>query len=121
MNKQFMQEHSKPIFRALMIVAIYSEDKLREVSKNSNRCPKCESEITDYTISKPPRISVQSFGDSSSFYTCHGTIIWNVPCHECGDKNFVVTEYDYDIQKGFRVTKSDFFMDERGWFGHSDY
>ena len=121
MDKKFMQKNAKPIFRMLQILCLYSDYKMNEISLNFNKCPKCESIVNEYEIKKAPRSSLHSFGDSPSFFDCNGMIFWSIPCPKCGEETSVGTEYNYDAQKGCNVKKFDFFMDERGWYGHSDY
>lgn len=114
-----MQKNSGLVFRMLQILYLYTDYKINEISCNFNKCPKCESVIKEYDVAKIPQSNIHSWGDSPIHFDCNGILHWSITCNNCNEETSIGTQYLFDIQKGCKVTKFDFFLDENGCYGHS--
>ena len=117
MNKEFIENNSKVLTRALEIICINFPAKMSEIQNQHNECYNCHSTNIKYPRNDP-RSRVSSWGDSENFFTSHGNIDWKAVCGDCGNDMYIYVNYDFDIKKGFTVESGDFLNDEFGNYGH---
>ena len=118
MDKEFIKQKAKCMYRILQIVYLNFDKKMEEVMLQSNRCPECEGTNIQYPVNNP-KSNIHSFGDSPDYFTGTGLVCWKATCRDCGREIPIYSNYNYDVKKGFEVNSGDFFLGENGNYGHS--
>ena len=117
MNQEYVMRNANFMHRTLQIDYLNFDKIMEEVMQQSNRCLKCKGSNFQYPDNNP-RSSIHTSGDSPDFFICTGLVCWVATCLDCGAKISIYISYDYDIKRGFEVTRGDFFLDENGNYGH---